>query len=491
MVKVDIGQPPLSAKPRPLDHNLLPAPVFDADPGMVDFYWKAWDYAWAHVITRPDIPQSPYIDCAFTPGGGKTIWIWDSCFMALYCKYAPHIFPGIETLENFYKIIHDRVKTPFKIEHPDNPPLFAWAEWETFRMTGNMERLRQVIIEKRYLQKHYDYLEHAKRWRWKRYARNPLFAQRHPLGFQWSGVASGMDNTLRGQGERRHMLWVDLLAQQGLSAEYIAKIATVLGDMTITSNFQAHYAAIKNLLNTRYWDEEDGIYYDIRVNPPHAFVKVKTPAAFWPMLAGICDQRQAEQLAAKVEDPNCFGGEVPWPSVARDDPAFNPKGKYWQGGVWLPTAYMGTKALERYGFYAVADRAAAKLLRHMLRTYQEWDPHTIWELFSPTAPEPGTTGNGVSRARPDFCGWSALGPVSLLIENMLGFRSMDAIERKITWNPPLKGRSGIRGLRLGPIVVDLIHEDGRLEVATSGNLSIEMKGRVYVVQKGSQVLSLN
>ncbi len=457
----------------PLDHDKVPSPVFDADPELVDFYWKAWDYAWAHLITRADIPQSPYIDCAFTPGGGNTIWIWDSCFMALYCKYAPHLFPGIKTLDNFYKIMYDRVQTPFKIEHPDNPP---------------SSRGRGVLLEKQYLQKHFAFIEQAKRWRWKRYARNPLFVQRHPLGFQWSGVASGMDNTLRGRGKRRHMLWLDLLAQQGLSAEYIAKIAVILGDPVTVSDFQGRYASIKELLNKHYWDDQEGIYFDIRVKAPNTFVKVKTPAAFWPMLAGMCDQHQAEQLAAKVEDPACFGGEIPWPSVSRDNPAFKPKGNYWQGGVWLPTAYMGTKALERYGFFKIADAAATKLLRHMLRTYQEWNPHTIWELYSPTAPEPGTTGNGVSRARPDFCGWSALGPISLFIENVLGFRRIDASEQKITWNPPQKGRSGIRRLQIGHNLVDLIHEDGRIEVMTNNNFTLEVNGRAIAVQKGSQVL---
>ncbi len=473
-----------------LDHDKLPSPVFDADPALVDFYWKAWDYAWAHVIARPDIPQSPYIDCAFTPGGGNVIWIWDTCFMALYCKYAPNVFPGIQSLENFYKIMYDRVKTPFKIEHSDNPPLFAWAEWETFRLTGDIERLRRVLLEKQYLQKHFEFIENTRRWHWLKYATNPMFARRHPLGFQWSGVASGMDNTVRGRGKRRHILWLDLLAQQGLTAEYIARIATMLGDTAMASDYQGRYAGIKDLLNKHYWDAGDGIYYDIKVKSPHEFVKVKTPAAYWPMLAGICNQQQAEQLAAKVADPNCFGGDIPWPSVSRDDPEFNPKGKYWQGGVWLPTAYMGTKALERYGFFKIADTAAVKILYQMLRTYQDWDPHTIWELYSPSAPEPGTTKNGVSRGRPDFCGWSALGPISLFLENVLGFRSIDALARKIVWTPPPKGRSGMWRLRIGAIVTDLIHEGGRIEVSTNADFILEVNGHACPIHQGSQVIQV-
>ena len=30
-----------------------------------------------------------------------TIWIWGTCFMTLFCKYAPAEFPGVESLNNF------------------------------------------------------------------------------------------------------------------------------------------------------------------------------------------------------------------------------------------------------------------------------------------------------------------------------------------------------------------------------------------------------
>ena len=35
------------------------------------------------------------------------IWIWDTCFMSLFCKYAQSVFPGIESLNNFYEVLHN------------------------------------------------------------------------------------------------------------------------------------------------------------------------------------------------------------------------------------------------------------------------------------------------------------------------------------------------------------------------------------------------
>ena len=63
-----------------------------------------------------------------------------------------------------------------------------------------------------------------------------------------------------------------------------------------------------------------------------------------------------------------LGGMVPWVSVARDDEQFDPDGDYWRGSVWLPTAYMGIKALEKYGFFDLADKNAEAILEHMWRT---------------------------------------------------------------------------------------------------------------------------
>ena len=87
-----------------LDKSLLPQPVYSPDPGLVDLYWAAWDLAWGRVKHQDGIPQSPYMDENLWD---DTIWIWDTEFMVLFCRYAPSLFPGIQSLDNFYKTILD------------------------------------------------------------------------------------------------------------------------------------------------------------------------------------------------------------------------------------------------------------------------------------------------------------------------------------------------------------------------------------------------
>lgn len=71
--------------------------------------------------------------------------------MVLFAKYAPRSFPGIESLDNLYKPIHEKAATPLRIHLVDNPPLFAWVEKEYFDFTGDKGRLNHLLNEKRYL----------------------------------------------------------------------------------------------------------------------------------------------------------------------------------------------------------------------------------------------------------------------------------------------------------------------------------------------------
>lgn len=68
----------------------------------------------------------------------------------------------------------------------------------------------------------------------------------------------------------------------------------------------------------------------------------------------------------------------------------------------------------------------------MNTAYKTVDPPTIWECYSPAEPAPSTEYG--DRVRMDFCGWSALGPINLFIENVLGFRSVSAYKNEVVWD---------------------------------------------------------
>ena len=495
----------------------IPQIVFEEKPEYAELYERAWELAHDHVLELPGMPQSPYMDEAFLI---TYIWIWDTCFMLFFCKYAPHVFPGVETLNNFYQPLHDNVSLPevtvygleekfgykdgenvqVKIHIPDNPPLFAWAEYSYALMTGDREHLKQLLLEKKYLQRHFEFLENLTAAGYvSPYTHAPTCWVKHEHGYFWEGGRSGMDNTPRGrksskaEAERPNnpdMLWIDAIAQQGLSALCISKIAVLLEEKELEQEWLGRYEAFRKKVNDLYWDEEDGCYYDIHYQTLEK-MKCLTPASFWPMLAQMASREQAERMCDILCDPEKLGGTVPWTTLSRTDPDFVPEnGSYWRGSLWLPMAYMGIKSLENYGKFDLANQTARRVIEHMYCTFKEYDPHTIWECYNPSKPEPGKfRGKCV---RPDFCGWSALGPISLFIENVIGLTGADAFKNTLSWNlpPVITGAIGVTNYSFGNVVTDVIYRDGVISIRSSAPYTLIVNGKPYPVAAGESTVTL-
>lgn len=495
----------------------IPRPVFSQNEEYTMLYDKAWELAYAHVKAIDGMPQTPYMDEGFCD---TQIWIWDSCFMSLFCKYAQDVFPGKETLRNFYEVLYDRrvlpsvipsenepkwtgaipgVPFPIQINIADNPPLFAWAEYENALFHGDKEYLHSLLYEKQYLQKHYKWLEGLSAPLPVNGVSVPTCWAKCEFGYKWEGGRSGMDNTPRGRkGDRAKkerpnnpdMLWIDAICEQTLSAKCISELFMIIGDSENSTEWKRRYCEKKKIVNEYYWDREDGFYYDIE-DGSFKFYKVKTIASFWPLTAGIADAKQAGHLAKSILDPVAFGGEVPLVSLARADADFDDSGKYWRGSLWIPTAYMALKGLIRYGYFNEARRAACSILTQMMNTYEGFEPHTIWECYSPSEAKPATQSNGKSIVRKDFCGWSALGPISVYIEFVLGFYEVNAFEKVIKWNKPgnVQGKIGIKNLRFGDILTDIVAEGNTISVNSSREYRLVVNDKTLHVKAGQNTFN--
>ena len=424
--------------------NYVPTPVCDAYPNYEAFYWKAWELARAHVKSIDGMPQNPYMDEGLCD---TQIWIWDTCFMSLFCKFAQEAFPGVESFKNFYDVLYHGKTLPeiipteeeprwtgatpnvpfhIQVHIADNPPLFAWAEYENALIHGDKAELKELLYEKKSLQRQYEWLENLK----EKLVLNNVCCRTHWLaeenGYKWEGGCSGMDNTPRGRigarSERERpnnpdMLWLDAVCQQAFSAKTISDLFKLLDDEKNANEWNQRYLEKKNTVNTLYWDNEDKFYYDIDCKDNH-FYKVRTIASYWPLTSKIATKEQANAMLSYLLDDADFGGNAPFVSLSRKDADFMDKGAYWRGAVWLPTAYATLKGLANYDYLESAHTLATKLVAHMWKTYESYEPHTIWECYSPTECKPATQTDNKTCVRHDFCGWSALGPISIYLEYM-------------------------------------------------------------------------
>lgn len=494
--------------------EFIPNPVCEAYPQYNEFYEKAWELAFDHIKFIDGMPQNPYMDEAFC---ATQVWIWDTCFMTLFCKYCRDVFPGVETLNNFYETLYGEKRMPvittpddepewtkavpgepyrIVVHLADNPPLFAWAEYQNALVSGDKEYIKTLLYERKFLQKHFYWFESLT---------EPLKSIdgvlmrtrvfKEDKGYHWEGGTSGMDNTPRGRTTEHcekqrpnnpDMLWIDAICQQALSAKMIAELFKLIDDTDNEKLWLERYNEKKNIVNKYYWDDEDKFYYDINCNTEE-FFKIMTIASYWTMTAEIASKEQADHLAKQLFNEKTLHAKAPFLSLSRSDNDYVEKGQYWRGGVWLPTAYATVKGLENYDKYEDAHILATELLEHMYKTYCEFEPHTIWEAYSPEEYKPATNETGRPEySRPNFCGWSALGPISMYIEQVLGFHTIDAFENVVKWQKPddIKGKIGIRNLHFGNVLTDIVANGNECTVVSNAPYTLVIRGTEYKIMVG-------
>ena len=128
------------------------------------------------------------------------------------------------------------------------------------------------------------------------------------------------------------------------------------------------------------------------------------------MISEVAPADRAERLIGHLTNPATFGLPCGIPGLSADDDEFGvEKVYYWRGPVWAPTMYMTLCGLRRYDRMDLAKDIAG---RFYTAAYKIWEKTgTIWENYSPLQCETESPA-----ASPDFCGWSALIPITIYRE---------------------------------------------------------------------------
>lgn len=424
----------------------LPEPVWDENPDALKSYYKAWKIAFGNIKkpTKKNGFVAPYIDAAFN----GHMFLWDSCFMLMFGKYARPVFDFQKTLDNFYckqekdgffgREIDEKTGESCFFRHDPTstgPEIPAWCEWEYYKASGDKERLLKVF---------YPLLSYH-RW-FKAY-------RRHPDGSYWStGWGCGMDNlprtdkdTLPGadpdpMGVCHHsfMSWIDATSQAALSCEILLKAAKELNINDDVKELEDERAFLLDFINKKMWSEHDGFYYDLKSSGE--LLKVKTAASFWTLLSGAAPKERVKELCRHLEDENEFKRTNRVPALSADHPDFDPRGDYWNGGVWAPVVYMVVQGLKKNGCYELAREIAVCCYENMLKVFK--DTGTFWENYAPDFSERGERSGG------DFVGWTGIIPITMLIEDVFGIET-DAENNEIVWRVNELSRHGVKNLPFG------------------------------------------
>jgi alpha,alpha-trehalase len=215
---------------------------------------------------------------------------------------------------------------------------------------------------------------------------------------------SGWDMTPRFDRKALNYLPVDLNALLFKYETDFARAARIFNDRREAAKWDDKAEQRRIIMNKLMWDRIRGLYYDFN------FVKekrgnVSSLAAYFPMWAGMVDEKQAAAMVKALRRFENKGG------LATTDAL--PLGQFVLGSMptqwaypngWAPLHYVVIRALERYGYHADARRIAMKWLKTNLNWFNE--NKVFLEKYNVVSPEkpplkgvyPSQTGFGWTNA---------------------------------------------------------------------------------------------
>ncbi len=180
---------------------------------------------------------------------------------------------------------------------------------------------------------------------------------------------------------------------QGLRA--LARLCHTTGETTDAAEFDQLAARVEHALVEKCYDEQRGIFFDLlgAAEKPSGVVTVTSllPLILDNLDAEICKRLVVEHLS----NPNEFWLPYPLPSVAANEPTFDPEARtdmLWRGSTWVNMNWFLVGGLRRHGYATVADELAERTLAMVARG-------EIREYYSPYS--------GTGYGAPNF-GWTTL-----------------------------------------------------------------------------------
>ena len=397
-----------------------------------------------------------------------------------------------------------------------NPPLFAWSEWQWYQVTGDIERIRRVLPA---LREYLDYSsivrwaqDSAHRLYWNDGGGSGLDWLKRPYLRNNDGSKQWGDPDMSAQTAQAYLLLGDMYEVVGDSDE--AARMRAIGD-AIGERINRF---LWNDFTDGGVDYGQWFYADSAGNiAPTAGQYVDEPQGpgLWYSLIGATPA-QTTRLRNIMSSEDWYFTDMPFGTLPKSHSQFQGWGGHSQGSVYPPILYMGIKGAENVGGYEFAQGLLKRYLDGMVEVFDYSD--TVWEFYAPDqhshtellavrfqtprvldfhrssgrAPctthetdvyscevvktghtlAPGTYVTparnitipsnshllpfGPSTVAPDFVGWAGLGPIALLIENIIGIQA-EVPNRRIEWHLTRTDRHGINSLWLGKMgKVDLI-----------------------------------
>lgn len=297
----------------------------------------------------------------------KDMRLWDAAFGSVGLS---HVDAAVarESLQVVYACQGDDGFLPAEMalttqSETPHPPLIAWAAYRVY--AGAKDRDRE------FLQRSYDVASRQVKW----FVDHRMIGKESGL-FSWQSAEESAAGASPRFKQGADFLALDLSCYVAAECRTLQRMAQRLGFREEAKTWADRAESVAAEARKQFWNEEEGFFFD-RAAPGGDWVKVWSSAGFLPLWAGIATKDQAARLAKHLRDPRKFWTPMPVPSVARDDPAFQPD--TWRGPVHVQTNYLIVSGLRLYGLADVADDLRRRTIEGVARWYGRTG--CLWDLY--------------------------------------------------------------------------------------------------------------
>lgn len=275
-------------------------------------------------------------------------------------------------------------------ERNSKPPLAAWAVWNVYKETNDIEFLKEMypkLVD--YHNWWYTNRDHDKNGiaeyggmvhpannsedeiilaaAWESGMDNATRFDKEGFGSDDAGVHvfENKDNNGNTVGYSINQESVDLNSYLYAEKGFLKSIADILGKTEDSQKYEVEAKNVGEYIRNNMFDKETGFFYDLQINEDGSEKKLlvnrgKGTEGWMPLWAKVATQDEAELVKENMMDSNKFNTYMPLPTASKDNPKFNPN-KYWRGPVWMDQALYGIESLQNYGFKDEAETLTKKL----------------------------------------------------------------------------------------------------------------------------------
>lgn len=301
----------------------------------------------------------------------KDMWLWDTVFHSIAMNEldAGVSWQCLKTMLDSARpdgmIVH-QVSASGKTSSITQPPILAWGVWSNYRAEPDPAKLRYALpILERYIE--WDMLNRDANG-------NGLLEWAIEGNVNCRSGESGMDNSSRFD-EALKLDAVDFSAFAALDMAYTAKIAAELGMEEQAERWRGKAQALSARILTELWDDEDGFFYDKRLDG--RFTKVKAASGFLPLLLEDTPASHVDRLVAMLRHPGHFGTVCPVPSIAVSEPEWGTD--MWRGPTWINLNYLIVQGLRLHDRHDEAEALADRTIGLVRRYYERYG--VIFEYY--------------------------------------------------------------------------------------------------------------